>query len=274
MIDPFDYKEPSCTLCGGKDFYYPKKDAPKGKIPVSRIIEKVDEAFNKNDMQEAKRLLEYWKKEAQSLLDKKGELSVVNELLGLYRKLDDAKNAEKVAERAVILVKELGLEEDFSVGNIYLNVATTLKAIKKARESIFYYDEAYKIFTKFPERSKDLMSGYYNNRAVALVDLGEVEKAKECYYKALEYLKGTPFEFTDGAITMVNLAHLYFSMDLEHKAKECVEKIILLLENEKVIKNGYYAYVLTKCTPALRHFGFTEKAEEYEKLAEQIYEGN
>ncbi len=274
MIDPFDYKEPSCALCSGKDFYYPKKDAPKGKIPVSRIIEKVDEAFNKNDMIEAKRLLEYWQKEAQSLLDKKGELSIVNELLGLYRKLDDSKNAEKATERAVLLVKELGLEEDFSVGNIYLNVATTLKAIKKAKESIFYYDEAYKIFTKFPERSKDLMSGYYNNRAVALVDLGEYDMAKECYKKALEFLKGTPFEFTDGAITMVNLAHLYFSMDLEDKAKECVKNIINLLENEKVVKNGYYAYVLTKCTPALRHFGFTKKAEEYEKLAEQIYERN
>ena len=43
MIDPFDYKEPSCATCGGKDFYYPNPDAPKGRIPVSRIIEKLDQ---------------------------------------------------------------------------------------------------------------------------------------------------------------------------------------------------------------------------------------
>ena len=75
MIDSFDYKEPSCKLCDGKSFYYPDKDAPIGHIPVSRIIEKLDACYNKNDYVEAGRLLFYWQKEAQNLLDKRGELS-------------------------------------------------------------------------------------------------------------------------------------------------------------------------------------------------------
>ena len=44
MIDPFDYKEPACATCGGKEFYSPDKDAPAGRIPIRRVIEKADEA--------------------------------------------------------------------------------------------------------------------------------------------------------------------------------------------------------------------------------------
>lgn len=45
-----------------------------------------DEYYNKNDLAGAKRRLEYWEKEANALNDFNGELSVINELLGLYRK--------------------------------------------------------------------------------------------------------------------------------------------------------------------------------------------
>ena len=50
MIDPFDYKEPSCALCGGEAFYYPDADAPKGRVPIDRIIAKLDGYFEKNDL--------------------------------------------------------------------------------------------------------------------------------------------------------------------------------------------------------------------------------
>ena len=60
MIDEFDYKEPSCALCGGKEFYNPELATAKGRIPVKRIIEKADEYYNKNDLASAKRHLEYW----------------------------------------------------------------------------------------------------------------------------------------------------------------------------------------------------------------------
>ena len=72
MLDGFDYKEPACSLCGGKDFYSPDKDAPSGRIPVMRIIEKLDGFLNRNDTESARAHLVYWKKEAYRLLQKSG----------------------------------------------------------------------------------------------------------------------------------------------------------------------------------------------------------
>ena len=66
-LDPFDYKEPRCSQCGGEDFYYPDGDKPDGAIPVDRIIRKIDALFDKNDYAAAGRILEHWEKEARLL---------------------------------------------------------------------------------------------------------------------------------------------------------------------------------------------------------------
>ncbi len=79
MLNSEDYKEPTCLLCEGKDFYYPKNDKPDSIIPMQRIINKIDSLFNKNDFESAGRLLNYWKNEAINLRDKRGELSITNE---------------------------------------------------------------------------------------------------------------------------------------------------------------------------------------------------
>ena len=84
-IDPFDYKEPHCALCSGKEFYYPDRNRPLGTVPVARILEKADALFDKNDYVSAGRLLENWESEAVALRDKRGELSIVSELKGFYR---------------------------------------------------------------------------------------------------------------------------------------------------------------------------------------------
>ena len=38
MIDPLDYKEPACALCGGEAFYNFDPKKPQGHIPVDAVI--------------------------------------------------------------------------------------------------------------------------------------------------------------------------------------------------------------------------------------------
>lgn len=271
MIDSFDYKEPSCALCGGKDFYYPKADAPKGRIPVMRIIEKLENCYNKDDMLEAGRLLEYWQEEAKSLLDMQGELSIVNEMLGHYRKVVDEKKGLLSVDRALFLIESLDKRDDFSSATIYLNMATTLKAFNKAKESIQYYDKAFSIYSLNLDKAKDYLAGYYNNRATALCDLGDFNGAEECYNLALKNLSGDNI-YTDGAITYINLAHLFDRKNEREKVVDCLFKANELLNDEKAIKNGYYAFVLKKVAPSFRQFGFSIIADDFMKIAGEIYE--
>ena len=74
MIDPFDYKEPQCPLCGGEEFYGAERRARS--VPIMNITEKLDSFFSKEDYRGAKKLLEYWLTEAREIGDERGELSL------------------------------------------------------------------------------------------------------------------------------------------------------------------------------------------------------
>ena len=271
MLDSFDYKEPQCKLCDGKSFYYPDKDAPKGRIPISRIIQKLDACYNKNDYVEAGRLLSYWQKEAQHLFDMQGELSIVNELLGHLRKVNEQDKGLEAVKRADELISILKAEDNFSTATIYLNMATTLKAFNQPQQALSLYDKAFEIYTKNGDKSKPYLAGFYNNKALTLVDLLDYSGAEMCYQNALKYLQGET-KLLDGAITYVNMAHLYDKMQDRTKVVDCLFKAFGLLTDERIVQNGYYAYVLEKCAPAFRQFGYEKIAVDFIKLSGEIYE--
>ncbi len=272
MLDEFDYKEPTCSLCGGREFYNPKPTDPLGTIPVARIIDRVDEYFAKNNLEEAKRLLEYWQKEAVALRDLRGELSIDNELVGLYRKLDDKQSAMETVDRTLELVTRLGLDKSVSGGTIYLNCATDLKAFDLADKAMPLYLKAQAIYTQFLDKNDEQFAGLYNNMALTYVDLKEYQRAEDAYHMAIDIkLKHKDGEL-DGAITYVNLAHLYEKWDKNDKIAHCLNKAKDLLSTTSLAHNGYYAFVISKCAPSFEYFGMQEYAKELEKMAEDIYE--
>ena len=246
MIDEFDYKEPSCAICGGKEFYNPELATAKGRIPVKRVIEKADGYFNKNDLAGAKRHLEYWEKEARSLNDNNGELSAINELLGLYRKNGDKDNALRVIDRALILVDKLELKDTVSGATIYLNAATTMKAFGKAEKALPLYEKTLAVYKANLAENDVKFGGFYNNYALALTDAGEFDKAEKCYLSAIKVMEKAENGKPDLAITYVNMAHLFERAEKTEKITDCIFTAYNLLNDEENGKNGSFAYVLSK----------------------------
>ena len=74
-----DYEEPCCPL---------KMDINKTvvSIPVGRVLAKLDEHLGRNDYVSAENLLKYWHEEAKIGGDIRGELTILNEKVGIYRK--------------------------------------------------------------------------------------------------------------------------------------------------------------------------------------------
>lgn len=273
MLNGEDYKEPSCALCGGKEFYNPDKDAPKGRIPVMRIIEKVNAFFDKNDYIEAGKLLEYWESEARALGDESGELSMESELIGFYRKTNKKEKAETAEKRAVELIKCLGLENTVSAATVYLNIATAEKAFGKPENAVSFYEKTLAVYNDKLEKTDVLFAGLYNNFALALVDLKRYSEAEKYYFSAIEIMEKAENGQPDLAITYVNLAHLYYDTnEKREKTDDCLFSAYNLLTDENIKENGYLAYVLEKCAPSFGFFGFTLIEKEFEKKSKEIYE--
>ena len=75
MLQPEDYVEPVCVLCGE-----PYGAEPEVKsVPQQRILEKLDDYMSRRDYAGAERHLLYWLQEARSCRDGRGELMVLNE---------------------------------------------------------------------------------------------------------------------------------------------------------------------------------------------------
>ncbi len=274
MIDKFDYLEPNCPFCDGKDFYYPQNDAPLGKIPVDRILDKVDSLFNKNDYTEAGRLLEYWKNEAQELKDKRGELTVENELIGYYRKRNNPELGLKSVENAMRLINELEQGNMASGATVFINCATAYKAFGMADKAIPLYIKAEEIYKNELNPFDSRFGGLYNNMALALCDLGEFEKAEEKYLEAVSVMKKAENGELECAITYINMAHMCEDSGESDKIHGYMEKAYILLKSETLPRDGYYAFVLEKCAPSFGYFGNEERCEEMLKEAREIYARN
>ncbi len=271
MIERFDYEEPRCPLSGGKEFYAPDENTPLGRIPVSRIIDKVDALFAKNDSAEAGRLLTYWREEAVTLRDKSGELAMENELVGYYRKQNDRINALSSVARALLLTEQLKQGEMPAGATVLLNCATAYKAFGMAEEALPLYARAEAVYTKALSPGDTRFGGLYNNMALALVDLGRFEEAEAAYQKALAIMETAEKGEAECAITYINLAHMYEMGGMSEKIGGCMEKARTLLESERLPHDGYYAFVLEKCAPSFGYFGDPATYEKLKKESEAIY---
>lgn len=272
MIDSFDYKEPSCALCGGREFYNPNKNDPIERIPVSRAIEKLDEYLNKNDTNGARAHLEYWQKEAIALRDEHGELTITNELIGLYRKLDIKQLALSSANRALALVNSLKLEGSISEATVLLNVATAYKAFGDSEKAVALYDKTLAVYKeKLPENDV-MFAGLFNNAALALTDLKRYDEAETYYKKAIAITEQAENGAPDAAISYINLAHL---KETQNKPKEEIVESLFkayeLLSDDALPQNGYLAFVLSKCYPSFEHFGYERVAKQLKEKSEELY---
>ncbi len=273
MIDKFDYAEPACPLCDGKDFYNPQVGAPKGRIPVGRVLDKLDGLFARNDYAEAGRLLAYWRDEAVALGDKQGELSMENELVGYFRKEGKRDEGLLSVARALTLVEELEQGDMAGGATVLINCATACKAFGLPGEAMPLYtraEETYKA-TLSPDDSR--FGALYNNMALALCDLGRMDEAEASFFTALAVMESVSGGEAESAITCINLAHLYERRGDRDMIAGCMQKARELLASENLAHDGAYAFVLEKCAPSFGHFGDEATCVAMQREAEEIYAG-
>ena len=268
-LKPEDYQEPACLLCMDPE--------ENKKIPVMRIIEKLDEFLNRNDYSSAEQLLTRWIDEAKTCQDKKGQLSLYNERMGLFRKLNKKEDAISDANTALCLVEELNISQTKTAGTTFLNAATVFKAFGQAEQALPLYEKALTVYNTCLSPADSLFGGLYNNMALALVDLHQFEKANDYYRKALVVMSQVENGELDQAITYLNMADTsvaqYGAQQAEPLIQKNIETATALLDTPSLPRNGYYAFVAEKCAPTFRYYGYFAYARELEERSRRIYEG-
>ncbi len=245
------------------------------KVPIIRVIGKLDEFFAHNDLEGAAELLEYWCREAQNIGDSRGRLEILNEQIGLYRRTFSRDKALDAVNSALQVIEELSLQSNLSSGTIYINIATTLKAFGKCLEAMPYYEKAEQIYSLYSNVPTFQKAALNNNKASALSELGRFNDAEKCYLTAIELLSNDSAYYGEIAVSYVNLAHLYEDMArLDSDIFDAMNKAWEYLTKPDITRDGNYAFVCTKCAPSFEYFGFSDREQYLTSEAKRIYEGS
>ena len=262
-----DYEEPRCLLN-----MHPETQ----RIPVKRVTDRLDVLLGKKDYDGAVRLLDNWAREARDLRDSQGELSILNEQIGLYRKLDKKPECLNAIEGALKLLEELQMEDTVTGGTTLVNAATGYKAAGEPLQALPLYRRAREIYEKRLEEGDDRLAALYNNMALALAETGEYGEAAELYEKAIGVLQKKEGNEPEIAITYLNMADLLAEQEgceaAAGRIDEFLDRAEQLLDSETIPRNGYYAFVCEKCAPGFYCYGHFSAGEKLEKRAEEIYE--
>jgi tetratricopeptide (TPR) repeat protein len=245
-------------------------------IPKTRVLGKLDSLLQSNDTAGAKRLLEYWLGEAAADKDDGGKLLMLNELMGLCRKLGERDDAVKYAEEALFLVAVMGIEENIGAATTYLNSATVYKAFGEPENALHFYELAKEIYERDLAEDDERLGGLYNNMGLALVDLKRFSEANELYMNAVSVMEKLPDKEPEAAITYLNMAdaaRMEFSSAANGKIDGFVEKAIALMEAGKERTDGNYAFVCEKCASVFGYYGYEDYAKELSARSRRIYEG-
>lgn len=246
-------------------------------IPAGRVLEKLDDCLSRRDFAAAERHLAYWLRDAEAIGDRRGMLTVTNEQIGLYRKLERKDEALAAAKRALTLADEAGLAGSITMGTTLINAATAYKAFGSAEEALPLYEKAREIYEAYLPADDGRLGGLYNNMALALMDVSRFEEARGLFEKALAVMGLIPGREPEMAVTYCNLADLTAAESGleagEAEINRCLEKAMELLNTEGLTRDGNYAYVCEKCAPCFGYYGFFLYKKELAGRAEAIYEG-
>ena len=244
-------------------------------VPLGRFFDKLNELFSRNDLPAVGKMLDYWEGEARALNDLRGLLEILNEKIGYYRRTNEKDKAMSAIWEAFELMEKKGVGDPISMGTVYLNGATTLKAFSLANEAMPYYEKARVLYEEHLECDDYRLAAFYNNISSAYKELGEVDNAEAACFKAIEILKGKEDCRGEIAVSLINVAHIYYDSDpLDERIYDIMETAWELLSSDKNVHDGDFAFLCAKCYPAFGFFGYFEREAELKALSEKIYAGN
>ena len=243
-------------------------------ISLDRILGKLDEYLHANDYASAERHLSFWLAEARSVGDGRAELLILNEQMGIYRKLGRRDEALFAAREALAKIDELGISHQVGAATTLLNAATVYCAFGLASEGISLFEQARAVYEAELDADDRRLGGLYNNMGLTLVELGRFDEARELYGKAVTLMLSVEHGEAEAAITYLNLATAaekeHGLLDGDEEISEYLDLAEELLERARV-RDGAYAFACEKCATVFGYYGRFFYEKELKERAESIY---
>ncbi len=243
------------------------------KIDIDTFFNQLDGYFQNGELAEVEPYLKKMLEQAKEGEDYAAYITVGNEMIGFYRSVSMFRQAFDIAEDVLLLMEELQLERSEHFATTLLNTATAYRAAGKTQQAYQYYQQAMQIYQALLPEGDYRFAGLYNNMSILLEQMDENEEAVAFLEKALAIVKNLTDSRAEQAVTLTNLALLYFKLDKEKEAGDALKEALQIFEEEGSgeTMDAHYSAALAGAGEAYYRMGDYENAlASYEKALAEV----
>ena len=267
-----DHNEFCCIFDAAQYTGTPDTAPCPAALDVPAVIRALDALYETGREAEAERFLEDKLAEARRIGDWRGELSMLSELLGQYRRSANGEKGLRAVQEVLDLIRAHHMGQTVSAATVMLNAATTLKCFHRAAESLPIFTHAARVYSDHLDPSDYRFAGLYNNMALSYDEVGDPESAERFFKLALSVIAKTEHPGNDSAVTWCNMAEMYARRDAEDpRIDACLEQAWACLSDPALPHDGYHAFTISKCAPTFDYFGYFLYAKQLRERTEKIY---
>ena len=230
-------------------------------MEMNNFYYQLDRLFEEKKLKEAEEFMKETLAQAEAESDAGAVITVCNELGGYYRAVSRYSDGIPLYEKALKLMRDMGLERSEHYGTTLVNYATTYTMAGDTIKALNLYTEAAEIYAEAGLGADYRLATLFNNMSFLCQDLEDYPQAQEYLEKSLFILKGLEESEIEVAITYSNLANVYLAMGQIDEAKVTVKKALDLFIGESGDSDVHYAGAV--CTLGEIYF----KEADYEKAS-------
>lgn len=235
---------------------------------LAEIMGELDRLYQEENIPQVQALLEEKVRELRFSGEIFPRITLLNELLGIYRETQESVLGTSVCEELLGLFRENSLKKDENYGTTLLNIATAHRAFGDLFTSKKYYEEALDIFQNTIPETDYRFASLYNNMSLLYMEQGNLDSALENLQKSLGILAEIPHTEVQIATGNTSMAQIFLE---QGKYAEARTHLTLALNTFETIPDFHYSAALG----AQGDLEFLEKHYEkslsfYEKAMEEV----
>lgn len=238
---------------------------------IDTFFETLDSYFEKNEIDKIDTFLESSLAQAKTEEDYAAYISICNEMIGFYRSTSAFEKAYTAAQDVLLLMEELKLDHTEHFATTLLNAATAYRAAGDYAQALRFYRQALQIYEGIIPPADYRYAGLYNNMSILLEKMEENEEAIDCAKKALAIMETIEGGEIQTAVTLTNLALVYFKVSEPETAGKLLERALDIFEKGGEDFDEHYSGALAGMGEACyRMEDYGKALEYYERALEKV----
>ncbi len=241
-------------------------------MKTNDLLQYLDELFSKKQINKVEPFLQEQLKLAMEEEDTSRVITIVNELIGFYRSMQEHEKSIFYCEQIIAFLKMFNLEGTIPYATTLLNTATAYRAAGQLNDAMEHYHTAEKIYNLEIDKSDYRFAGLYNNKALLYQELEEHEKALGYLNKALPIISNLgEAGKIELAVTYSNLSVSCCKLDSLKEAEGYAKKALNLFETYSPDDYHYGAALASMGQIQYKKNDLRLAITNYEKALKKIY---